>query len=504
MQPTDEQALICEAVATSANHVMIDALAGTGKTSTLAMAAQRVRGFGLALAFNKKNAEDLRAKLPPSFESKTMNSLGYGAMRRALPQVKSWKVDGRKTWSLLTEANKAAGRKPKGDHNSNVVDLVRAAQLCGLRPGSASGLTADTPDEWQALADNLWLDEREAPQVIEQARSLLIESNQQVERGFVSFDDQVYWPLVHDAKFDRAEMVFGDEAQDWNLLQHELVARVARGRIVAAGDPRQSIYAFRGARTDSMAALRAGFTQRQWTELGLTMTWRCPKAVVQRQLWHVPHYRAAEGAPEGRVQSLGAVGKPWGISDLLDLRANSMSSVAVLCRNNAPLFRMAFSLLRQRVSVVMQGTDLCKQLLQISKKVEPQDGASTEVFARKLDEWVSKERARAKDNDSRLEGIEDRAECLRAVAEATQTTGELRQQLEALFTRTTGTILLSTIHRAKGLEWDVVLLLDSWRMPSKQALKAGGEALQQEYNLQYVAETRTKQTLALADLETFR
>ena len=90
------------------------------------------------------------------------------------------------------------------------------------------------------------------------------------------------------------------------------------------------------------------------------------------------------------------------------------------------------------------------------------------------------------------------------MADATQTTGELRSQLEALFTRTTGTILLSTIHRAKGLEWDVVLLLDSWRMPSKQALKAGGEALQQEYNLQYVAETRTKQTLALADLETFR
>ena len=67
---------------------------------------------------------------------------------------------------------------------------------------------------------------------------------------------------------------------------------------------------------------------------------------------------------------------------------------------------------------------------------------------------------------------------------------------------------LSTIHRAKGLEWDAVLHLDPWRVPSKWALAAaaGGNSapLEQEKNLIYVAETRTRDLLLQANLEDFQ
>ena len=102
MTPTEEQVQICAAVREASSHVMIDALAGTGKTSTLVLAAAEVKGFGLALAFNKKIAEELGLRLPSSFECKTMNSLGFAALRNAKPGA-SWKIDARKVSSILLQ-----------------------------------------------------------------------------------------------------------------------------------------------------------------------------------------------------------------------------------------------------------------------------------------------------------------------------------------------------------------------------------------------------------------
>ena len=69
-------------------------------------------------------------------------------------------------------------------------------------------------------------------------------------------------------------------------------------------------------------------------------------------------------------------------------------------------------------------------------------------------------------------------------------------------------LVLSTIHSAKGLEWDLVLHLDPWRVPSKYARKAAAlgdaTALAQEWNLKYVCETRTRHTLIEADLADFQ
>ena len=57
------------------------------------------------------------------------------------------------------------------------------------------------------------------------------------------------------------------------------------------------------------------------------------------------------------------------------------------------------------------------------------------------------------------------------------------------------------------MEWPLVVHLDPWRIPSKQAqmaVAAGNAApLLQEYNLKYVAETRTKHTLIEASAEEF-
>jgi superfamily I DNA/RNA helicase len=82
------------------------------------------------------------------------------------------------------------------------------------------------------------------------------------------------------------------------------------------------------------------------------------------------------------------------------------------------------------------------------------------------------------------------------------TQGELCSTIESLFSKDSGLITLATAHRAKGLEWPHVLHLDPWRIPSRWAKSE--EALLQETNARYVIETRAKETLILADLETFK
>jgi len=58
----------------------------------------------------------------------------------------------------------------------------------------------------------------------------------------------------------------------------------------------------------------------------------------------------------------------------------------------------------------------------------------------------------------------------------------------------TGMLVLSTIHKSKGREWDTVFWLDrDGTLPSKYARQKW--QLQQEDNLCYVAATRAKQCL---------
>ena len=508
LKMTDEQELALAAAKQVGDSLMLDALAGTGKTSTLGIMAHAIKGPALALAFNKSIAEELKGKFPPNFEVKTMNSLGFGSLRRALPKVGKWELDGKKTGKLVSKIDKERKLKLSGDDWEAVRKLVAKAQLVGLRPGGG-GLVPDEPETWDELADDCWIGEEDKERLCEIAYAVLVDSNDLVERGMISFDDQVYWPIVFGGKFTKYPVVLVDEAQDLNGLNHAALARSLDRRLVVCGDPRQSIYGFRGSVNDSMGRI-AGL-RGEWKNLGLTMTFRCPRLVVERQHWRIPGYRAWEGTGEGLVERWDSEAG-WNFAKLFGLRREDRErpdQIAVLCRNNAPLFALAFKLLRQHVGVVMLGNDLAKGLLALSRKIEKEDKVGVREFLAKLQEWELEQTSLAETNghEERVASIVDRAECLRAVAENVSDVGALRAALEKLFARTEGVVVLGSIHRAKGLEWDIVLHLDPWRVPSKYAKRKAqlgdGRELEQEWNLKYVCETRTKYALVEANLGDF-
>jgi len=247
--------------------------------------------------------------------------------------------------------------------------------------------------------------------------------------------------------------------------------------------------------------------------------------VVERQQEHAPGYRAYEKNYDGHVTGPTQIidnqqvwGWPWlkGLlqevpSDLIPA-VRLQPAVAILCRNNAPLLTMAFRLIRSGIGCQMQGRDIGRGLIQLTRKLCPNDELDIVKFSVIMEEWQQRECDLANINQKpeRADKITDQVECLRATIEGAspKTVGDLRAVLEKLFSREGNPILLSSSHRSKGLEWPLVVHLDPWRIPSKQSLMAQAlgdpKPIEQEHNLHYVTETRTKHTLVNADLEQFR
>jgi superfamily I DNA/RNA helicase len=173
--------------------------------------------------------------------------------------------------------------------------------------------------------------------------------------------------------------------------------------------------------------------------------------------------------------------------------------------------KMGLALLRQGIPSYVLGKDLSKSLIALTKKLAKDDQKPLTALSAALDRWENNELANAAltGKQERNSTIVDRAECLRALIDGLGggNAGDLRGLITRLLSREHGEFALGTIHAAKGLEWTHVVHLDPWRLPSRQAREAyanGDSApMEQENNLRYVCETRTRHTLINASQEGF-
>ena len=522
-KPTDEQLSVMDAVGAGGSSggpsVMVDALAGCTKSYTLRLAAPLVRTAAMALAFNKRNAEELKPLLPPQFVVKTFNGLGHGAWMRANPGVSRWEVDDKKLGKLVSQSAKDIKVQLSSDQWDGVRRLVTGAMQRGLTLGDeGKPMVSDTREEWEDIAAAQWLPQEDFDMSWDLAKLVLKRSVELARQGKISFDDQVYCSACLGGRFPQYPTVFVDEKQDLSPLNHQQLGQslAADGRIVAVGDDRQAIYSFRGADAESSAKIRR--LRGQWTDRRLTMTFRCPKVVVAMQQEHAPGFRAAPSCPEGRFARLRAAegAEEWGGWSWLDVQKEAAAigpraTITVICRNNGPIFSLAFKLLRQGIGVQVLGSDMAKGLKALSRKLAAEDSTPADAVREAIAEWELGEcsLAMANGHEERCDGISDRAACLMAVLDSAGVVdaGGLRVALDRLFMSTSPLVKLSSIHKIKGAESDLVVFLDRWRCPSpqaKKALAAGNPVpMQQELNLAYVGDTRTRHTLIYADLRDF-
>lgn len=515
--PTEEQQAIIEAVG-GRDSVMVEAGAGCAKSSTQEMAAPQIKVPALGLAFNRNIAGEMKTRMPGNFDIKTFNGLGFGAALRALPpSCPKATVEEKKLGKLVSSLARSRDLDLSGEQWDGLRRLVSGVMQAGITPGDRGRpLVPDTRERWAEVAEDLMILPEDFEYLYDTAREVLVESIKLTEtRGIFSFDDQVYFSTCIAGQFAQYPVVFGDEVQDLNPLNHRMLELSVRpdGKLFLVGDPKQSLYGFRGAVTDGMARLRA--LRPAWADRSLLTTFRCPKAVVARQQTHVPGYRAWHTNADGVVTRLRAgehfeLGGGWDWVTIERLKPAPTARVMVLCRNNGPLLSLAFKLIRGQVGVTMLGRDIGKGLVVLSRKLLPTDTIPLDQCIGKVRDWMESETSLAVVNghEEKVEGITDRGECLLAVlGSGCRDSGELRLMLDRLFSKEHGQVELGSIHRAKGMERDVILHLDPWRIPSRWAKKAAErgdmEPLKQEWNARYVAETRTKHTLIEANLEDF-
>lgn len=477
----EQEEIIDYACSPGTQNLLIEALAGAAKTSTLRFLCKYMTVEPtISLAFNKRIADEMAKVLPGHVRCATMNSVGHRVWATAVG--KRLIVDTKKNYNLVREAIDALPRHQKEDAYEAFGDMTKAiskAKLSGFVPGDVTmgkslltrnqffGSLEEAPDDW----------------FISMVESCLAKGIVQAYAGLVDFDDQIYMPTLFGGAFPQFKRVLGDEAQDFSRLNQVMLEKLVGPQtwLAAVGDPWQSIYAFRGADTASMSWLARRFNMHK---MGLSVSFRCPITVVENAHSRVPHMRYPEWAKQGTVRSL----SPWSQSDIPD-------GAAIICRNNAPLMSCALRLLREGRGVKLMGTDLGPQLVKTLKKMGDLTLTQEAVLAR-IDAWERDKLARAQDAGS----ISDRAECLRVFARFGKTLGAAVDFCERTF-RSDGNIQLMSGHKAKGLEFDHVFHLDPHRIPSPWSKE--GEALEQERNIKYVIETRPREALYFIKLEEF-
>jgi len=457
--------------------IALRARAGTGKTYSLRGWASSAKGGGLATSFSKSTVMELGNKMPTKFQCKTQHGLGYAAIRSS---GKFTQMDSSKIFNLVGDFGKDndIDFRDQGDLRK----LISLAKTFGIQPdrNGPEGLIQDTYDNWEQMAENFDIDI--GKHTIEHARHLLKESNHlALKEGTIDFDDMLYISLLWPHRFPRYPTILADEVQDFNSLQHLMLRRLLlpNGRLIAAGDDRQAIYAFRGALADSYTQLVQDFGM---TELPLTVSFRCPRAVVLEAQQYVPDIEPAPGAIEGSVTYPSSLA-------LADVPKT------VLCRNNAPLIRLALALLVSGRTVEVAGQDIGKGLVTLTKRITKKNLPSQEFQAR-LTKWRDRETAKYPRRKGR---INDKFMALHALSQHHRDLAGIQKHLSELYpnldnkNRRPADVHLTTIHRAKGREWPQVLFLDPQLLPSEYATSEQDRL--QEANLAYVGVTRAQEEL---------
>jgi superfamily I DNA/RNA helicase len=501
--PSPQQAAVLDWVRTGTGSAFVEAVAGAGKTTTLIESVKLTRGTVAFCAYNTKIAGEIGAKvaklgLGNRIKTGTFHSFGLGAWRWTHKGVK-FGPEAAKDKARMTAEHLRNTFRLDADEYAQVDGAV--TKLIGLAKQRALGLFGAVGDDslWFDIVDHFDLayevedSDLQIDRVVEMAQAGLRFHNQTASH-IVDFDDMIYQPVVRNCNVFGNDWVLVDESQDTNPARRALTRKMLKpnGRAMFVGDERQAIYGFTGADADAIDQIKADFNT---TNLPLTTTFRCPQAVVRAAQQVVSHIQAADSAPEGSVTEVelaALVAKP-------EFHA---TNDAILCRKTAPLVDLAYTLIRKGVACHVEGRDIGLGLLKLVNRF---DVVTTDGLADALETYAATEVAKliAKGKETAAEALQDRVDTILVVMDGCPDVDCVRRKIATMFLDAKDerrpTLTLSTVHRAKGREWQRVFILGrNLYMPSKWARQAWQQL--QEANIEYVAITRAMHELVFVNV----
>ncbi|WP_329021516.1 UvrD-helicase domain-containing protein [Streptomyces sp. NBC_00690] len=473
--PTNEQQRAIDAMRDD-EHFVLQAGAGTGKTTTLAMLARSDSRRGMFLAFNRSVVTDAERKFPAHVQCRTGHSLAMRAIgshygeRLGQPREPSWKAGQR--LGIARNMSLRLGTRQITHKTLSYVTLetlnrfcysadteIRARHVPRLR-GLAEEYREDLARLVLPYARRAWAD-------VQDSAGRLVRFNPNHALKIWALKE----PVI------RADFLLLDEAQDTNPVMEEVFnAQRSHAQLIMVGDSAQAIYGWRGARD-----VMTDFEGRQLT---LSQSFRFGPVLAEeanRWLTIVESPLRLRGTPtiETRIGPLE--------------RAD-----AILCRTNSGAISEVFQLLEERRRVALVGGAApLRELARAAGDLKAGRRTSHPELVL-FQSWLELQEYALDDPAGQdllpLVDIIDE----HGVDKVLDAVGKLHAEGDAEVT-------LSTAHKAKGREWATVRISTDFDPPLSKERDLEGNPLPGELSLDdarlaYVAVTRARQQLDLGGL----
>jgi DNA helicase II / ATP-dependent DNA helicase PcrA len=459
MQLSSQQTAAIDFIKNSNKSLILSAVAGAGKTSTLLAMLKATEGSVAFCAFNKSIAKEIEFKVNQQNINKdvkvgTVHSFGFGAIRRSISRVN---VDGNKIQTIVRDNF----NNEESNMQTFLISAVAMAKEVGIR-----ACVNDNYNTWIQMFDHydLWnslpLDVN-TDKAIGLCQDVLDISNKTL--NVVDFSDMIYLPILKKMRIWKYSNIFLDEAQDTNATRRALVKMMLapKGRLIAVGDPHQAIYGFTGADSNALNLIQKEFKAK---ELPLSVTFRCPKNVVKEAQKYVQHIESHPDSADGIVDEC----------NLQDLPNLVTQEDAIICRNTKPLVEVAYNLIRNKIPCKVEGRKIGENLIKLATRWKVK---TVGTLINKLEAYKEKEieKYKKKENESMCQVIEDQVETLAVFIDQCKVDdpiSTLISKIQELFddTENKKILVLSTIHRSKGREFNHVFALGiNHYSPSKYA-----------------------------------
>jgi F-box protein 18 (helicase) len=486
MKLTDQQQAIVDAQLEPGEMLKTVAYAGTGKTSTFvefsrAKPAQSM----LYLAFNKSVEVEAKSKFPSNVRPKTVHALAWASKGRDYANIAS-----NVRFFHVTKRLK--------------VDVYVATLVC------------QTLDNWLNSADVELMPKHAAPDVQEKFKNDM--SEHLIKCAATIWNDMVSesapFQMTHSGYLKlyqlskprlSQDVIMLDEAQDTNPVTFDIVQRQrAHGVcVLLAGDPYQQIYSWRGA-VDAMSA-------QDCRALYLTQSFRFGNNVasVANKLLNTFFHE--------KIPVIGN-GKPDGL--VLDMP--KAEKYTVICRTNVELFTQAVTHVSVHMNICVIGEQAFSTWISGLRDVYA-------IYTGKLSDVKDRSLSFFRDYKDFKKFAIDRMdmELLSKISIVEKYQSALPRHIDTVVSMNVpegfANVILVTAHKAKGLEWDNVVLANDFselfdeegrlakitqHVQADKTLSAEMRKLlleesieKDEINLLYVAATRAKRCLKLnADL----
>lgn len=462
--PTNEQRQALD-MAMVGDSFKIVAYAGAGKTSTLRLISEHKQGKGLYLAFNKAIATEAQSKFPPNVRCQTFHSLAFRHAPRAitakvsLPKPPSNRLADELRLQPIEVWRQVNGKKKPvvfGKHKLATIVGDALINFCKTNASEPAPRHIELP---------AWLDERTSESIRQSLYPALVARWSQAidprHQAGISHDIYLkYWTLSN--PIIPADFVLFDEAQDADPLMMGVLMKQSC-QTIYVGDAHQQIYEWRGA-VNAMKRL-------PYPQTLLTQSFRFGQTIAD----------IANVFLKALHETIPLVGNPAIHSTVSNQQAIANKN-AILCRTNATAMsalmrglkfghKVALQADSQRILKFCAGVDSLKA----GKAVNGVPELAHFGHWREVQEFS--ETADGSDIKTWVKLIEEYG------------TPKLTTTLQKLTPSDQADYIVSTAHKAKGLEWGAVQIGDDFLYDSnKLSVKISPE----ELRLLYVACTRAK------------